>query len=96
MVMGVSDDTIQRHYAEEFARGRAMQGITLREHAYRLAYGILKNPDNPDEGFKREPEAKMVTFLLERQFGMIERRDNHHSIGDVSPEAAEWLGRKRS
>lgn len=80
MVMGFSADTIQRHYAAEFERGRAMQGIKLREHAYTLAYGKLKNVDKPEEGFTpgMAPDGKMTQFLLERQFGMVQQNRTEH------------------
>lgn len=83
MVMGVSPDTIQRHYAPEFEKGRAMQGIKLREHAYTLAYGKLKNIDKPEEGYHPQfsPDGKMTQFLLERQFGMVQQTRTEH-VGD--------------
>lgn len=75
MVMGVSVDTIQRHYAAEFEKGRAMQGLKLREHAYTLAYGKLKNLEKPEEGYVAQfpPDPRMTQFLLERQFGMVQQ-----------------------
>jgi len=83
MVMGVSVDTIQRHYAKEFELGRALQGIKLRGHAYDQAYGVLKNVDNPEEGYKPGfvPSEKMTQFLLERQFGMVQQTRQEH-VGD--------------
>lgn len=83
MVMGVSVDTIQRHYAAEFERGRAMMGIKLREHAYTQAFGKLKNPDKPEEGYVPEfrPDPKMTQFMLERQFGMVQQTRQEH-VGD--------------
>lgn len=80
MVMGVSVDTIQKHYAAEFERGRAMQGIKLRGHAYDQAYGVLKNPDKPEEGYKPGfvPSERMTQFLLERQFGMVQQTRQEH------------------
>ena len=83
MVMGVHVNTIQRHYAAEFERGRAMMGIKLREHAYTQAFGKLKNPDNPEEGYVPEfkPDPKMTQFMLERQFGLVQQTRQEH-VGD--------------
>lgn len=83
MVMGVSVSTIGTHYAAEFERGRALQGIKLREHAYTLAYGKLKNVDKPEEGYHPQfgPDGKMTQFLLERQYGMVAQNRTEH-VGD--------------
>lgn len=83
MVMGVHVNTIARHYSEEFDRGRAMMGIKLREHAYTQAFGKLKNPDKPEEGYVPEfkPDPKMTQFMLERQFGMVQQTRQEH-VGD--------------
>lgn len=83
MVMGVSVSTIGTHYAAEFERGRALQGIKLRGHAYDQAYGVLKNVDKPEEGYKPGfvPSERMTQFLLERQFGMVAQTRTEH-VGD--------------
>lgn len=83
MVMGIHAITIQRHYAEEFERGRALMGVKLREHAYTQAFGKLKNPDKPEEGYVPEfkPDPKMTQFMLERQFGLVQQTRQEH-VGD--------------
>lgn len=83
LVLDVSPDTIQRHYPEEFARGKAMKGIKLREHAYDLAFGVLIDPDDPAKGYKAAfpPSEKMTQFMLERQFGMVAQNRTEH-VGD--------------
>lgn len=83
MVMGVSHDTIARHYAEEFERGRAMMGIKLREHAYTQAFGKLVDPDDASKGYVPEfkPDPKMTQFMLERQFGLVQQTRQEH-VGD--------------
>lgn len=98
MVMGISADTIQRHYAVEFERGKALKGIKLREHAYDLAFGLLVDPDNPQKGYKPgyQPSESMTRFMLERQFGMIPKTESTVALTDLSPEAAAWLGRQGS
>lgn len=83
MVMGVSDSTIRRHYSEEFERGRALMGVKLRGHAYDQAFGKLKNPDKPEDGYVPEfrPDPRMTQFMLERQFGMVQQTRQEH-VGD--------------
>lgn len=83
MVMGFSADTIQRHYAKEFERGRAMMGINLREHAYTQAFGKLIDPDDASKGYVPEfkPDPKMTQFMLERQFGLVQQTRQEH-VGD--------------
>lgn len=83
MVMDVSPDTIQRHYSAEFARGKALKGIKLREHAYDLAFGVLNDPDDPSKGYKAgfQPSERMTQFMLERQFGMVQQTRQEH-VGD--------------
>lgn len=83
MVMGLHRNSIQNHFAEEFARGRAMMGIRLREHAYTQAFGKLKDPDKPEDGYVPEfkPDPKMTQFMLERQFGMVPQIRQEH-VGD--------------
>lgn len=83
-VMEISPDTIQRHYADEFKWGRFNQGLYMREHAYRLAYGILKDPDDPSQGYVREPSEKMVMWALERLHGLVPETRNTHTIETVS------------
>lgn len=83
MVMGIHVNTLAKYYSDEFDRGRAMMGIKLREHAYTQAFGKLKNPDKPEEGYVPEfkPDPKMTQFMLERQFGMVQQTRQEH-VGD--------------
>ena len=96
MVMGISHDTIARHYPEEFARGRAVKGVNLKLHAYDLANGVWNDPEDHSKGYKVAPDANMVRFLLERQFGLIQKTESTVALTELSPEAAEWLGRPAS
>lgn len=79
-VVGVSEDTIQRHYADEWERGRMVMTAKLKSHLYERAFGKLKNPDEPDKGYVKgaEPSDRMAIFLAEAQHGM--RRTSRHEF----------------
>ena len=83
MVMGISADTIQRHYRAEFDRGRVAQGVKLRQHAYNQAFGVLIDPDDKAKGYHPQfpPSEKMTMFMLERQHGLFSQTRNEH-VGD--------------
>jgi hypothetical protein len=70
-VMGVSADTIQRHHREDFDQGRAAFALKMRKHAFNLALGELKDPDDPSKGYKAHftPDRDMTKFVMRSQFG---------------------------
>lgn len=83
-VMGVSADTIQRHHREDFDQGRAAFALKMRKHAFNLALGELKDPDDPSKGYKDHftPDRDMTKFVMRSQFGWQDSVKMVHEGGD--------------
>lgn len=83
-VMGVSADTIQRHYADDFHQGRAAFALKMRKHAFNLALGELVDPDDPTKGYKTHftPDRDMTKFVMRSQFGWEDTTRVRHEGGD--------------
>jgi DNA-binding CsgD family transcriptional regulator len=83
-VMGISADTIQRHYSEDFHQGRAAFALKVRKHAFNLALGELVDPDKPELGYKAHftPDRDMTKFVLRSQFGWEDTTKIRHEGGD--------------
>jgi DNA-binding CsgD family transcriptional regulator len=85
-ILGISEDTIQRHYSEDYARGKTRSGLTLRNRAFEMAMGRLKDQDKPELGYEREPDRAMIMFLLKCQFGFRET-SRHEIINPGGPQS---------
>lgn len=74
-ILQISPDTIQRHHKEDYEKGKARAGMTLRNRAWQMALGTLRDPERPELGYVPggEPDRAMIMFLLKTQFGFKER-----------------------
>jgi len=87
MALGVSEDTIQRHYPNEWAEGRAAKAVLMKGTAYAIAMGVPNDPEDLEKGWKIPPDPKVLMFLLERQFGMMATQKLEHTGKGGGPMA---------
>jgi hypothetical protein len=92
LILGISEDTIQRHYRDHYQRGKARMGMTLNNRAFDLAMGKLKDPDDPSKGYETPPNITMIIWLQKSQFGY--RETSRHEI--VNPDGPQEGGHSAS
>lgn len=88
LILGISEDTIQRHYRDAYAKGKARMGMTLNNRAFELAMGKLKDPNDPAKGYEIAPNITMIIWLQKSQFGY--RETSRHEI--INPDGPQEHG----
>lgn len=87
IVLDISEDTIQRHYKDAFAKGHAKAGIKLNQSLFQQAMGTLNEKDddeiNPKDGFKKEPNLGAAIWLRKSQYGDKEVSRHEVASGDI-------------
>ena len=74
VICNISEDTIQRHYREEWDNGKAVARDKHHARMMDLAMGIPKDEADLSKGWIIEPNVTLMIWLDKVQFGRIERR----------------------
>lgn len=80
-VLGISADTLQKHYRDEIDEGRTAMELRLRRSLFEQAMGVKKDPDDPNSEWLTRPNMVAGFFLAKTQFGFRETSRHEHFGG---------------